>query len=70
VAGGDEVADGDHAAGEGELEIASHGVLLGEADEEEGEELDGSPVEDGGAVVEERVEGEEVEATQGEDEDA
>ena len=64
----DEIADRDQAAGEGELDVAAEDVLLGEADEEEGEELEGAPVGDGGAVVEAGVEGEEMEAVQGEDE--
>ena len=64
-----QLADADEAAGEGELEVAAHGVFLGETDEEEADELGGSPEEDGAAVVEAGVECEEVEAVQGEDEE-
>ena len=80
---GDEIANADKAAGEGELEVAANGVLLSEADEEEADELDGSPEEDRAAVVEAGVEerkwrlcrarmrsGEEDDAPDGADEEA
>lgn len=70
VAGCDAVADGYEAAGEGELKITAHGVLLREADQKERDELDGSPEEDGGTVVELGVEGKEVGGVEDEDEEA
>jgi len=68
VSGGDEIAEADHAAVEGELEIAAEEVLLKETDKEEGGEDGEAPAEDGGSVEESRIEGEVVRGVQGEDE--